>query len=180
MSSSITILSLHYLPLTSEHLAGGNYLNVGCVTSETLIKYAKVSAQMRRVHNYWITSTGPIKLNFTVIMSNMRTLCSKIPPLDRHNGTNTVGTQVFQGWVIFTRPNTLEVTNSQNNISTLKFFKGVIAIGGGSFVLNIMGLSEALSTTNTNLFNLKTLPLWMVILAASVIALEMVQTFAWL
>jgi len=164
--------------MISEDLAGGDCLNVGCVPSKALIKCAKVAAQMRRAHNYGITSSGPITVDFPAIMANMRTLRSKISPADGHDGTNAAGAQVFQGRGIFTGPNTLEVTNSQNKTSTLTFRKAVIATGGRPFVPKIPGLSDSPFTTNVNLFNLNTLPPRMVILGAGVVALEMAQTFA--
>jgi len=125
-----------------------------------------------------------IDVNFTQIMSRMRNLRSKIAPVDGHTRGNTMGTQTFQGYGVFTSKSTIEVVQDGKSLGDvsnpiLNFKKAVIATGGRPNVpTNIKGLKDAPYTTNLNLFNLQTLPKRMVVLGAGIVALEMAQAFS--
>ena len=160
--------------MISEHLAGGDCLNVGCVPSKALIRSARAASEVRRAAEFGVVlPEGKVSIDFGAVMKRMRELRSKIAPADGHAGTTDAGTHVFQGRGRFTGPNTIEV-----NGITLPFKKAVVATGGRPGLPNIPGLAEAPYTTNEVLFNLETLPPRMVILGAGVVALEMAQTFS--
>ena len=160
--------------MISEHLAGGDCLNVGCVPSKALIRSAKAVAQVRKAADLGISVGGPIRVDFPKIMSRLRQKRAQIAPADGHPGTEAAGAHVYQGRGKLTGPNTLEV-----NGQTLKFKKCVLAMGGRPMIpTNIPGLKEAPYTTNESLFNLQELPPRMVVLGAGVVALEMAQSFS--
>lgn len=160
--------------MISEHLAGGDCLNVGCVPSKALIRSARAIAEVKKASHFGIVlPEGDIQVDFGAIMERMRQLRAKISPADGHEGTTHAGAHVFQGRGRFTSPNTIEV-----NGIILTFKKAVIATGGRPSVPNIPGLKDAPITTNEVLFNLEALPPRMVILGAGVIALEMAQCFS--
>jgi len=160
--------------MISEHLAGGDCLNAGCVPSKALIRSAKAVLQIRKAATLGIDVGGDIVVNFPRIMARMRQKRATIAPADGHPGTEATGAHVFQGRGILTGPNTLEV-----NGQTLKFKNCVLATGGRPAVPDgIRGLKEAPYTTNEQLFNLEELPPRMVILGAGVVALEMAQAFS--
>lgn len=159
--------------MISEHLAGGDCLNVGCVPSKALIRAARAIREVRKASEFGVVlPPGPVTVDFGAIMKRMREKRAAISPADGHEGTTGAGAQVFQGRGRFTGTNTVEV-----NGVTLKFRKVVIATGGRPAIPNIPGLKEAPYSTNEVLFNLETLPPRMVILGAGVISLEMAQTF---
>lgn len=158
--------------MVTEHLAGGDCLNVGCVPSKALIRSAKAVAQVQKAAEFGVI-TGEWKVDFPAVMKRVRSCRAKIAPADGHPGTEATGAHVFQGKGILTGPNTLQV-----NGMTLKFKKCVIATGGRPSVPNVPGLADAPFTTNEELFNLEQLPPRMVILGAGVVALEMAQSFA--
>ena len=160
--------------MISEHLAGGDCLNVGCVPSKALIASAKAVAQVRKAADLGISVGGPITVDFPKVMSRLRQKRAQIAPADGHPGTEGAGAHVYQGRGKLTGPNTLEV-----NGQTLKFKTCVLATGGRPMIpTNIPGLQEAPYTTNESLFNLQELPPRMVILGAGVVALEMAQSFS--
>lgn len=159
--------------MISEHLAGGDCLNVGCVPSKALLRAAKAIAEVRRASTLGVSIDGEIKVDFAKIMENLRKNRAKIAPADGHGGTAGTGAHVYQGRGVFTGPDTIEV-----NGKTLKFRKAVVATGGRPSVPNVPGLKEAPYTTNEILFNLMAVPPRMVVLGAGVIALEMAQCFA--
>lgn len=160
--------------MISEHLAGGDCLNVGCVPSKALLRAARAIREVRRASEFGIVlPETEVKVDFPAIMRRLRERRSVISPADGHDGTTGVGAHVFQGRGRFTSPNTIEV-----NGVTLTFRKAVVATGGRPTVPNYPGLKEAPYTTNENLFNLEELPPRMVILGSGIIALEMAQCFA--
>lgn len=160
--------------MISEHLAGGDCLNVGCVPSKALIRAAKAIAEVRRAEQFGVIyPPGDIKVDFAKVMQRLRKLRAEIAPADGHHGTRGTGAHVFQGRGKFTAPDTLEVNGTK-----LKFRKAVIATGGRPFVPDIPGLSDAPFVTNEILFNLEVLPPRLVIVGGGVVALEMAQCFA--
>lgn len=162
--------------MISEHLAGGDCLNVGCVPSKALLRAAKAIQEVKRAAEFGISfgegATAPT-IDFRVVMQRLRERRAVISPADGHDGTASAGTHVFQGRGRFTGPNTIEV-----NGKTLKFKKAVVATGGRPTIPSYPGLKEAPYTTNEVLFNLETLPPRMIVLGSGVIALEMAQCFA--
>ncbi|CAB9508362.1 Dihydrolipoyl dehydrogenase [Seminavis robusta] len=160
--------------MISEHLAGGDCLNVGCVPSKALLRSAKAVAAVRDAAQFGVVIGGDISVDFAAVMKRVRYCRAKIAPADGHVGTEAAGTHVYQGRGVLTGANTVEV-----NGKTLKFKKCVIATGGRPTIpQNVPGLEEAPYITNEQLFNLEQLPPRMVVLGAGVIALEMAQCFA--
>ena len=73
--------------LISEHLAGGDCLNVGCVPSKALIRTAKALVEVKRASEFGIIlPEGEIKVDFAKVMSRLRQSRSKISPADGHPG----------------------------------------------------------------------------------------------
>lgn len=161
--------------LISEHLAGGDCLNVGCVPSKALIRSAKAIREVRRAQEFGVVLDGDpdnIRVDFDVVMSRMRRLRAKIAPVDSHQATEEAGARVYQGRGQFTSPNTISV-----NGKTLQFKKAIIATGGRASIPPIRGLKKAPYVTNAELFNLTKLPTHLVVIGSGVVALEMAQTF---
>ena len=165
--------------MISDHLAGGDCLNVGCVPSKALIRCGRAAAEARRLAEFGVT-VGPVggdqsvSVDFGKVMERMRQIRATIAPADGHEGTSATGAHVFQGLGKFTGQDTIQVSDG----SVLKFKKAVIATGGRAALPIVEGLKDTPFTTNAELFNLETLPSRMVILGSGVVALEMAQTFA--
>jgi pyruvate/2-oxoglutarate dehydrogenase complex dihydrolipoamide dehydrogenase (E3) component len=175
--------------MISQHLAGGDCLNVGCVPSKALLVAAKMIRQVQRAtkefgvvlnnnnpdHNNNNNDNVNVTVDFGTIMRRLRDKRLAIAPADGHEGTVATGAHVYQGRGVFTSPTTIRVGNDQE----LTFRTAVIATGGRPVIPHdIPGLRDAPYTTNEILFNLQTLPPRLVILGAGVIALEMAQAFA--
>lgn len=164
--------------LISDHLAGGDCLNVGCVPSKALIRCARAASEARRLADFGVVvgggeAGGAVSVDFAKVMRRMREIRATIAPADGHDGTSATGAQVFQGRGRFVSKDEIEVGGQ-----ILKFRKAVVATGGRAAVPAVPGLADAPFTTNAELFNLEALPPRMVILGAGVVALEMAQTFA--
>lgn len=166
--------------MISEHLAGGDCLNVGCVPSKALLHCAKVArdARLAAAEGILVSEQGDalpaLTVDFGAVMARMRRLRAKIAPADSHDATAGAGADVYQGRGRFTGPNTLEV-----NGKTIRFKTACIATGGRARVpQQIPGLHDAPFVTNATLFNLTARPARMVILGAGAVGLEMAQAFA--
>jgi pyruvate/2-oxoglutarate dehydrogenase complex dihydrolipoamide dehydrogenase (E3) component len=160
--------------MITEHLAGGDCLNVGCVPSKALLRAAKSIAEVKKCAAFGvILPPGEIKLDFSKVMLYLREKRAHISPADGHLAGVRVGAHVFQGRGKFVGPDSIRVGET-----VLKFKKAVVAVGGRPGVPSIPGLKQAPFTTNESLFNLEVLPPRMVIIGAGVIALEMAQCFA--
>ena len=159
--------------MISDHLAGGDCLNVGCVPSKALIRCGRAAAEARRLADFGVT-VGPVggdqsvSVDFGKVMERMRQIRATIAPADGHEGTSATGAHVFQGLGKFTGQDTIQVSDGSV----------VIATGGRAALPIVEGLKDTPFTTNAELFNLETLPPRMVILGSGVVALEMAQTFA--
>jgi pyruvate/2-oxoglutarate dehydrogenase complex dihydrolipoamide dehydrogenase (E3) component len=158
--------------LISEHLAGGDCLNVGCVPSKALIRSARAVSQVRNAAEFGVV-VGDFKVDFDAVMARVRKCRAAIAPADGHSGSQATGAHVFQGRGILTGPNTVQV-----NGTTLKFRKCVVATGGRPTIPDVPGLRDAPYTTNEQLFNLQKLPPRMIVVGAGIIALEMAQSFS--
>ena len=77
--------------LVSEHLAGGDCLNVGCVPSKALLRCAKAAREARRAHEFGVVfgtrDGGHVQVDFPKVMARMRALRAKIAPADAHTAT---------------------------------------------------------------------------------------------
>ena len=160
--------------MISEHLAGGDCLNVGCVPSKALLHCARVAreAQAAVREGLLVGSAEPLRLDFAAVMARMRRLRAQIAPADSHEATVAAGAHVYQGRGVFVGPNSVEI-----NGKTLRFKKAVVATGGRALVPPIPGLVDVPYLTNSTLFNLTTLPKRLVVLGAGAVGLEMAQAF---
>ena len=160
--------------MISEHLAGGDCLNVGCVPSKALLHCARVARDARQaLREGYLRTGGQLEVDFGAVMCRMRRLRAKIAPADGHEGSCAAGADVYQGRGRFVGPDAIEVNGKR-----LTFRRAVIATGGRAAVPAVPGLAEAPYTTNATLFNLTALPPRVVVLGAGAVACEMAQALA--
>lgn len=161
----------------SDHLAGGDCLNVGCVPSKALLRCARALREARRAGEFGVRLPGGgaahVSIDFPAVMLRMRRLRAAIAPADSHEATAAAGAHVFQGRGRFASADTVTV-----NGATLRFQKAIIATGGRAALPPLPGLAEVPYLTNATLFNLTALPPRMAIIGGGAVGLEMAQAFA--
>ena len=161
----------------SEHLAGGDCLNVGCVPSKALLRSARALREVRRAADFGVRFPGgtdaKIEIDFAAVMERMRRLRADIAPADSHESTAATGAHVFQGRGRFVSHNKVKVNGTE-----LCFKKAIIATGGRAAVPPLEGLDRIPYLTNETIFNLTSLPPRMVVLGSGAVGLEMAQCFA--
>lgn len=158
--------------LIEKHLMGGDCTNVGCVPSKTMIRSARVVADMRRAEEFGIQA-GDLSIDFARVMERLRQIRATISPHDSAKRFQTeFGVDVFFGAAKFVASDAIEVAGSR-----LKFHKAAIATGSRPASIAIPGLEAAGYLTNETIFQLVDRPAKLAVIGAGYIGCELAQTF---
>jgi pyruvate/2-oxoglutarate dehydrogenase complex dihydrolipoamide dehydrogenase (E3) component len=159
--------------LIERELLGGDCLNVGCVPSKALIRCARAAADVRDAARFGVTVSGPVEVDFGLVMERMRRLRARIAPNDSAARFRDLGADVYFGQATFSASDTIEVAGA-----SLRFKRAVIATGARASALPIPGLAESGYLTNETVFSLERLPARLAVLGAGPIGCELAQSFA--
>ncbi len=159
--------------LVERHLMGGDCLNAGCVPSKSILRSARLQAEILAAGDFGIRLASAPEVDFGKVMERMRAIRARISVNDSATRFRDLGVDVFLGKAEF-------ITSHKVNVSgkILNFKKAVIATGGRAAVPPVEGLQEAAYLTNETLFNLTLMPKRFGILGAGPIGCEMAQAFA--
>ena len=158
--------------LVERGLMGGDCLNVGCVPSKTIIRSARVAAEIRAAAKFGIKVPEGVEVDFPAVMDRMRRLRARISHHDSARRFKELGVDVFLGHARFTGAHEVQV-----NAATLLFKKAVIATCTRAFRPALKGLAEAGFLTNETVFSLKERPRRLAVLGGGPIGCEMAQAF---
>src|SRR5881392_3642761 len=64
--------------LIERDLLGGDCLNIGCVPSKTLIRTARVYAEMRNAEHFGAQNPADVRVDFAAVMERMRRIRARI------------------------------------------------------------------------------------------------------
>lgn len=159
--------------LVERHLMGGDCLNVGCVPSKSILRSARLQAEILAAGQFGIRLASAPEVDFGKVMERMRTIRARISVHDAAARYRDLGVDVFLGQAAFVSKNQVSVSGK-----ILPFKKAVIATGARAAVPPVEGLQAAGYLTNESLFNLTELPKRFGILGAGPIGCEMAQAFA--
>ena len=159
--------------LIERNLLGGDCLNVGCVPSKTLVRTARLYAEMRNAVHYGALVPTDIRVDFATVMQRMRRIRARISRADSVERLSAAGVDVFFGPARFTGSDTLTVDGTR-----LRFKKAVIATGARPDTPSIPGLVEAGFLTNENVFDLTDLPRRLLVIGGGPLGCELAQAFA--
>lgn len=158
--------------LVERHLMGGDCLNTGCVPSKSLIRPARLAAEMRNGTEFGISPVSLSREDFPRIMERLRRIRAEISRNDSVRRYTGLGVDVFLGNGVFASPNSVEVDGK-----TLCFRKAVVATGARALRPDIAGLEDAGFLTNENVFNLTSLPEHLLVIGGGPIGCELAQAF---
>ncbi|MBF1987792.1 mercuric reductase [Fischerella thermalis] len=159
--------------LVEKHLMGGDCTNVGCVPSKTMIRSARVVADIKYAEKFGVGSSHYVDIDFPAVMERLRRIRAAISPNDSAKRfQQEFGVDVFFGNAYFSGRNTVEVAQK-----TLRFKKAVIATGSSPKKLSIPGLEEVQYLTNENVFSLTRRPNRLAVIGGGYIGCELAQTF---
>ncbi|MEO7735547.1 MAG: mercuric reductase [Kofleriaceae bacterium] len=152
---------------------GGTSLNVGTVPSKSLIRSARVFAEMRESVRYGVPDPADVRLDFAAIMTRMRRLRARISVDNAASRLAAAGIDVFFGDARFVGPNTVTVGGQR-----LRFSKAMIATGSRPEVPSIPGLVEAGYLTSETVFDLTALPGRLLVIGGGPLGCELAQAFS--
>ena len=159
--------------LIEKHLMGGDCTNVGCVPSKTMIRSARVVADMQHAKQFGIGTPLEIDIDFPAVMERLRRIRADISPHDSaQRFQQEFGVDVFFGNAAFSGAETIEVAGK-----TLRFKKAAIATGSSPAKLLVEGLEAAGYLTNETVFSLTERPNRLAVIGGGYISCELAQTF---
>jgi pyruvate/2-oxoglutarate dehydrogenase complex dihydrolipoamide dehydrogenase (E3) component len=158
--------------LIERHLMGGDCLNVGCVPSKSMIRPARLAAEMKNAAAFGLTPSEVRKEDFPKVMERMRRLRAQFSPRDSAERYRNLGVDVFLGEGKFIAPNAVEV-----NGKILLFKKAVIASGARAVHPDFQGLKETGFRTNETIFNLTERPEHLIVIGGGPLGCELAQAF---
>ncbi|MEO6779095.1 MAG: mercuric reductase [Gemmatimonadaceae bacterium] len=158
--------------LLERDLLGGTCLNIGCLPSKTIIRTARLYAEMRRAELYGAVAPTKIDVDFSLVMERMRRIRARVSRLDSARDLAAAGIDLFFGRARFTELDTLAVGDTM-----LRFRRAIIATGARPATPVIPGLAEAGYVTNENVLELTALPRRLMVIGGGPLGCEMAQAF---
>jgi len=158
--------------LIERHLMGGDCLNVGCVPSKSIIRPARLAAEMKNAAAFGLTPSRVQKEDFPKVMERMRRLRAQFSPGDSADRYAGLGVDVFSGEGVFVAPNAVKV-----NGKILRFKKAVVATGASALHPDFQGLEKTGFRTNETIFNLTKRPDHLIVIGGGPIGCELAQAF---
>ncbi len=159
--------------LVERDRLGGDCLNTGCVPSKTLIRTARLYADMRDAEHYGVERPSQVRVDFGAAMRRMRRVRERISRNDSAMRLAEEGIDVYLGPARFTGTDTVGVDGA-----TLRFKKALVATGSRPTLPDIPGMPEAGYMTNENVFDLTTRPQSLMVIGGGPLGCEFAQAFA--
>ncbi len=159
--------------LVERDRLGGDCLNTGCVPSKTLIRTARLYADMRDAEQYGAERPSQVRVDFGAAMRRMRRIRERISRGDAAARLVEEGIDLYLGPARFTGADSVGVDGA-----TLRFKKALIATGSRPTLPDIPGLPDAGYMTNENVFDLTTRPQSLMVIGGGPLGCEFAQAFA--
>ena len=158
--------------LIERFMLGGDCLNVGCVPSKSIIRTARLYADMREASRYGAKAPDTLAIDFAATMQRMRNIRARVSNNDSVRRLSEAGVDVFLGQASFSGLSTITVGDMQ-----LRFKKALIATGARPDTPIIPGLTEAGYLTNETIFDLTILPRRLLVIGGGPLGCELAQAF---
>ncbi|MDG1205165.1 MAG: FAD-dependent oxidoreductase, partial [Pseudomonadales bacterium] len=158
--------------LIEKNKMGGDCLNTGCVPSKSIIRSAKLAADMKSGSALGMKDMTP-DFEFKDIMQRVHSIIKTIEPHDSVERYESLGVNCEMGEAKILSPYEVEVNGK---IITTKNI--IIAAGASPLVPNIDGIEEIDYLTSDSLWEIETQPNRLVVLGGGPIGSEMTQAFA--
>lgn len=159
--------------LVECHELGGNALNDGCIASKSLIRTARLLADLRNAPKFGVACPAETPFDFAAAMRRMRRVTARVSRSDSAMNLARAGIHLFFGEARFTGPDSVDVDGMP-----LRFRKALIATGPRSLLPDIPGLAEAGFLTNETVFDLQVLPPSLMVVGGGPLGCELAQVFA--
>ena len=158
--------------LIEKHKMGGDCLNTGCVPSKSLIRSAKLIAEMKRGTEFGLSSVTA-EFDFNDVMERVQRIIKTIEPHDSVERFTRLGVDCAMGEGKIISP--FEVRVNDKIITTRTI---ILATGARPFIPPIAGIDQVNYLTSDTLWEQSTLPKRLIILGGGPIGSELTQAYA--
>jgi pyruvate/2-oxoglutarate dehydrogenase complex dihydrolipoamide dehydrogenase (E3) component len=158
--------------LIERNLLGGVCVNVGCISSKSLIRTSRLYAEMRDAQNYGARVTGDIEVDFPQAMNRMRAVRARLIRRVLARTLDSPGIDLFFGEGAFAGRDAITVAGEK-----LFFKTACIATGARPLIPPIPGLYAAGYLTNESVFDLNECPPRLLVIGGGPLGCELAQAF---
>ncbi|ARP62176.1 mercuric reductase [Mesorhizobium sp. WSM1497] len=158
--------------LIERNLIGGTCVNVGCIPSKSIIRTARLYADMRDALNFGGDMPDRLHVDFPRAMTRMRQIRQRISRADAADRLVSEGIDLYFGEALFSGPDAVTVAGQ-----TLRFRKALIATGARPRLPTIPGLAEAGYLSNETMFELTECPKRLLVIGGGPLGCEAAQAF---
>lgn len=157
--------------LVEKGRMGGDCLNTGCVPSKTLIRSARLAADIKRAHRLGYQHAAA-EVDFARVMERVQAAVAEIAPHDSVERYTGLGVEVIKDTACITSPWTVQVGDR-----TLTTRNIIIATGGRPKVPPIPGLDQMHLYTSETIWNMRERPQRLLVIGGGLIGCELAQAF---
>ncbi len=156
---------------------GGTCVNVGCVPSKIMIRGAHI-AYLQAHHNVAGLPLNTPNLDRCAMVAQQQKWVEKL----RYSKYESIlktnpGIKLVRGMARFKDAHTLWVAGSDDSEIEIRADRILLAVGASPFIPNIAGLADTPYWTSTEALVAQQVPQHLLVLGASVVALELAQAF---
>ncbi len=156
---------------------GGTCVNIGCVPSKILIRGAYI-AHLQGHHTFNGLALNTPKIDRKAMLKQQQLQVEKLRYVKYESIIeNNPGINLLRGMARFKDASTLVVTSKEGNKTQIKADRILLAVGASPSIPVIDGLKETPYWTSTEALVAETVPNHLIVLGASVVALELAQAF---
>ena len=156
---------------------GGTCVNIGCVPSKIMIRGAHI-AHLQSSHAFDGIPLNQPRIDRAALVRQQQARVEEL----RHTKYESIlkshrDIHLVRGWARFDDPHTLIVKQQDGNEQRIAADRILLATGASSAIPDIPGLKETPFWTSTEALLAEALPEHLVVIGASVVALELAQAF---
>ena len=158
--------------LVERDVLGGTSLNTGSVPSKTLLRTARMYAEMQQAARYGARAPAAVAIDALTAMQRLHQVRARLARPDSVRRLTDLGIEVFHGHARFIAGDRLTVNGAE-----LTFDKAMIATGSRPDRPSLPGLDEAGYLTNESVFELTELPRRLLVIGGGPLGCELAQAF---
>ncbi|HEC18507.1 MAG TPA: mercury(II) reductase [Gammaproteobacteria bacterium] len=163
--------------IEGAEVIGGTCVNVGCVPSKIMIRGAHI-AHLQAHHAFEGIPLNPPQIDRSALVRQQQARVEEL----RHAKYESIlesnpGINLLRGWARFQDQHTLIVTRADGSEDTVTADRILLATGARPAIPDITGLKDTPYWTSTEALIAEQIPEHLVVIGASVVALELAQAF---
>ncbi len=158
--------------IVERKLFGGTCVNVGCISTKTLVASARAAHMARRGGDFGVAIEGSIGVDMKAVKKRKDGVVRKSNEGVTNWLKNMENLSVYEGHGRLEGPNSVRV-----NGETLKADRIVINVGGRALAPDMSGIGDVDVLTNSGMMDVDFLPEHLVVVGGSYIGLEFVQMY---